>query len=247
MKDLLGKTALVTGAAQGIGQAIAEYLALQGAFVFVADIRDADAVKASDAINKQGCQSRAVKVDVSSVDSVETTVGGIIKEKGSIDILVNNAGVFSNKPVHELSIEEWDRVIRVNLRGTHICSQTVIKYMINRRSGKIINLCSMSAQTGGLKAGVDYTASKGGVAALTKAYARYGAEYNINVNAVAPGFILTEITEEWATKEGAADNIPLKRIGLPLDVAKVVYFLSSSLSDYVTGQTININGGMIMI
>ena len=251
MKDLNGKTAIVTGAAQGIGRAIAEYLSLQGAFVFIADIQKSEAEKACNdiqvKIKSPSCEVQAVQVDVSSVKSVEEMVGLVIKERNAIDILVNNAGVFSNMPIHEISIEEWDRVIKINLTGTHICSQAVIKHMIPRRSGKIVNLCSMSIQTGGLKAGANYTASKGGVAALTKAYARYGAEHNITVNAVAPGFILTAMTESWASGEGAADSIPMKRVGMPLDVAKVVYFLSSPLSDYVTGQTISINGGIVMV
>ena len=246
MKDLAGKTALVTGAAQGIGKAIAEYLSLQGAYVFIADIRIEEAEKACNEIRKLGCEAQAVQADVSSVDSVEKMVGAVLKERQSIDILVNNAGVFSDKPIHELTIEDWDRVIKINLTGTHICSQAVIKHMIARRSGKIVNLSSMSMQTGGLKAGANYTASKGGVAALTKAYARYAAEYNVTVNAVAPGFILTAMTDSWASAEDAGDSVPMKRIGMPADVAKVVYFLSSPLSDYVTGQTININGGIIM-
>ena len=246
MKDLEGKTTIVTGAAHGIGKAIAKYLSLQGAHVFVADIQIKEAEKTCEEIRRLGCEVKAIHVDVSSVSSVEKMVDTILKEKLSIDILVNNAGVFSNKPIHELTMEEWESVIKINLTGTHICSQAVIKHMIQRCYGKIVNLCSMSMQTGGLKAGVCYTASKGGVAALTKAYARYGAEYNITVNAVAPGFILTAMTESWASDKEAANTIPMKRVGMPVDVAKVVYFLSSSLSDYITGQTININGGIIM-
>jgi len=245
MKDLEGKTALVTGAAKGIGKAIAEYLALHGAYVFIADIQKKEAEAACEEIRSQGGKAKSLQADVSSVDSVEEMVGAIINEKLPIDILVNNAGVFSNTPISEITLEEWDRVLRINLTGTHLCSQAVIKYMIPRRSGKIINLCSMSMQTGGLRSGVNYTTSKGGVAALTKSYARYAAEHNINVNAVAPGFILTPMTEPWISTVDP-DSIPLKRYGLPMDVAKVVYFLASDLSDYVTGQTVSINGGIIL-
>jgi len=246
MNDLEGKTALVTGAAQGIGKAIAEYLALHGAYVYVADINKDDAEKTCEEIRGQGGKAQALQADVSSVDSVEKMVGTIISEKHSIDILVNNAGIFSDTPINEMKIDEWERVIRVNLTGTHICSQAVIKHMIPRRSGKIVNLSSMSIQTGGLKSGANYTASKGGIAALTKSYARYAAEHNITVNAVAPGFIRTAMTEHWTGRPDAGDPIPMKRVGTALDVAKVVYFLASPLSDYVTGQTININGGMIL-
>ena len=245
MKDLEGKTALVTGAAKGIGKAIAEYLALQGAYVFVTDIQLKEAEAACEEIRSQGGKAQALQADVSSVESVEAMVNAIIKERQSIDILVNNAGIFSNTPIHEMKIEEWERVIKVNLTGTHICSQAVIKHMIPQKSGKIVNLSSMSIQTGGLRSGASYTASKGGIAALTKSYARYAGEHNITVNAVAPGIILTAMTEPWISTIDP-ESIPLKRVGTPLDVAKVVYFLSSPLSDYITGQTISINGGMIL-
>ena len=247
MKELAGKTAIITGAAQGIGKAAAEYLAAQGACVFISDIQKDEVEKACGEIRSLGYEVQAMQADVSSVDSVEEMVNAVIKERSSIDILVNNAGIFRNKPIHELTLEEWDKVIRINLTGTHLCSQAVIKHMIQNRSGKIVNLSSMAAQTGGLRAGADYTASKGGVAALTKSYARYGAEYNINVNAVAPGFILTAMTDSWIYGKGVGDSIPIKRLGTPVDVAKVIYFLCSPLSDYVTGQMISINGGVIML
>ena len=247
MKDLSGKTAIVTGGAQGIGKATAEYLSLHGAYVFLADVKKKEAEEACEEIRGQGCEVKAMEVDVSSVDSVEKMVGTVLNERSSIDILVNNAGIFSNTPIHDMTMKGWERVININLTGTHICSQAVIKHMIPRRSGKIVNLSSMAMQNGGQRAGADYAASKGGIAALTKSYAMYAAKYNITVNAVAPGHILTAMTAAWTTLEGAGDIIPMKRVGVPEDVAKVIYFLCSPLSDYVTGQTISINGGMILV
>ena len=208
MKDLSGKTAIITGGAQGIGKATAEYLSLHGAYVFLADVKKKEAEEACEEIRGRGCEVKAIQVDVSSVDSVEKMVSTVLNERHSIDILVNNAGIFSNTLIHEMTIEEWERIIKINLTGTHICSQAVIKHMIPHRSGKIVNLSSLAAQTGGSgwragvdygksksRAGVDYAVSKGGVATMTKSYAMYGAQYNINVNAVAPGHILTEMTK----------------------------------------------------
>lgn len=163
MKELTGKVAIVTGSARGIGRAIAEYFVFQGAFVYIADVMEDEAIETAKAVNKNKEFSKAWKLDVTSIDSVSEMVRGIIQEKGKIDILVNNAGVFSNTPIQEMKIEDWDRVLDINLRGTHLCSQAVIKEMVLKRSGKITNLSSMSSQTGGLKAGADYTASKGGV------------------------------------------------------------------------------------
>jgi len=244
--DLKGRIAIVTGGSRGIGKAICDYLASFGATIYVADIDSAAAGATAREITSRGFVAKAIEADISKKDSVQNLADTVEGNEGRIDILVNNAGLFSNKPIHELTIEEWDRLMSVNLRGTHMCSQAVIAKMIPRRSGKIVNMGSMSAQTGGLKAGVDYSVSKGGVHTLTKSYARYAAQYNITVNAVAPGFILTDMTRSWASKPGAGDDVPMKRIGDPLDVAKVVFFLASPLSDYVTGQVISVNGGIIM-
>lgn len=244
---LKGKTAIVTGASKGIGRAIASKLAAEGAFVYLADIDLAGATESALGIEKLGYVAKAIKVDISKADSIQAMVKTVVGEAKRIDILVNNAGVFgSNSPIDQISIEEWDTVIGINLRGTHICSQTVIKEMVAQGGGKIVNIGSMSAQTGGLKAGVNYTASKGGIHALTKAYARYGARHGVTVNTVVPGFILTDMTRSWAEKPGAGEDIPMGRVGTVEDVANVAFFLASPLSDYVTGQVVNVNGGIIL-
>ncbi|HOC45974.1 MAG TPA: SDR family NAD(P)-dependent oxidoreductase [Syntrophorhabdaceae bacterium] len=244
---LEGKVAIVTGAARGIGKAIAEKLASEGAFVYLADVNVNGVRENANVIQASGWKAEGLAVDITKSESIIAMVDHVIEASGKIDILVNNAGIFGkNKPIDQISIEEWDTVIAVNLRGTHMCSQAVVKKMTERRYGKIVNIGSMSAQTGGLKAGVDYTASKGGIMALTKAYARYGARLGITANTVVPGFILTDMTRSWAEKDGAGNDIPMGRIGTVQDVANVVFFLASPLSDYVTGQVVNVNGGMVM-
>lgn len=244
---LEGKIAIVTGASKGIGKAIAEKLAEEGAHVYVADIDAKGAANAAEEIRKSGHDADGVAVDISKQESVDAMVSHIVGKSGKIDILVNNAGVFGkNKPIDQITMEEWDATLTVNLRGTHMVSQAVVKEMIAKKGGKIVNLGSMSAQTGGLKAGVDYTASKGGIHALTKAYARYGARSGVTVNTVVPGFILTDMTRSWAENKDSGKDIPLGRVGTVQDVANVVFFLASPLSDYVTGQVVNVNGGIVL-
>ncbi len=241
------KVAIVTGASRGIGRAIAKKLASEGAFIYISDIDEQGAKNAAEEIRKHGYNAEGIFVDISKQESIELLINHVIEGSGKIDILVNNAGIFGkNKPIDQIAIEEFDAVLSVNLRGTHLCSQAVIKEMIPRKSGKIVNIGSMSAQTGGLKAGVDYTSSKGGIHALTKAYARYGARFGITVNAVAPGFIFTDMTRSWAEKKDSGKDIPIGRLGKPEEVANVVFFLASPLSDYVTGQVVNVNGGIVM-
>ena len=244
---LEGKVAIVTGASKGIGKAIAEKLASEGAFVYLADIDVSGVQENAREIQASGQRAEGLAVDITKSESLKAMVEYVIGKSGKIDILVNNAGVFGkNKPIDQISVEEWDAVIAVNLRGTHLCSQAVVKEMVARKSGKIVNIGSMSAQTGGLKAGVDYTASKGGILALTKAYARYGARLGVTANTVVPGFILTDMTRSWAEKDDAGKDVPMGRIGTVQDVANVVFFLASPLSDYVTGQVVNVNGGIVM-
>ncbi len=238
-----GQTAIVTGAARGIGLAVADLLCSFGAKCYIADILFEAAEQAAQSLNAKGYSAKPLLIDVISQDSINTAMASVFEEDRRIDILVNNAGIIDNTPIPDMTIELWERVIQIDLRGTHLCSQAALIYMKQRKYGRIINMASQAGQLGGWKAGVDYSAAKGGVLALTKAYARHAAPYGINVNAVSPGFITTEMT---AGRNDDAESVPLKRLGTALDVAKAVYFLSGDLSDYITGFTLDVNGGYFM-
>ncbi len=156
--------------------------------------------------------------------------------------MVNNAGVHANVPIPEMTVEQWDRIISIDLRGTHLCSQAALNHMIKKGGGRIINMASMAGQVGGLKVSPDYSAAKAGAICLAKSYARFGAQYHVTANAVAPGFIETEMTK------GRDDpaSVLIGRLGTPEDVANAVYFLASDLGAYITGATIDVNGGLNM-
>lgn len=242
MKDLKGKTALVTGAARGIGKAVAKLLAQHGANSIVADVDISEAKKVVDEFHKGGLDAAAVKLDVADPDAITEATDWIWEKFGGIDIMVNNAGINANVPIPEMTIEQWDRVVDIDLRGTHLCSQAALKHMMKKGGGRIVNMGSMAGQIGGLKVSPDYSAAKAGVICLAKCYARFGAQYNITANAVAPGFIETEMTK------GRDDpgSVPVGRLGTPEDIANTVYFLVSDLGAYITGTTIDVNGGLQM-
>jgi len=241
--SLDGKVAIITGAARGIGFETAKLLSEYGACSVIAGNDYDKACEAAKTLTKHGLSAFAVKVDVAEPESVKHMINTVIEKFHKIDILVNNAGILDNTPILDMSVEKWDKVIDVDLRGTHLCSQACLPHMIKNKSGKIINIASQAGQLGGFLAGVNYTAAKGGVIAITKAYARYCAQYNINVNCVSPGFILTDMTKD---RNDDANIIPLKRLGTALDVAKAIYFLASDFSDYITGFTVDVNGGYLM-
>ena len=183
-----------------------------------------------------------MKVDISNEVSVKKMISDVLSRFGKIDILINNAGIIDSVPIPDMDIKDWEKVIDVNLKGTFLCSKYAIESMKKNRSGKIVNISSLAGQVGGLKVSPDYSSSKAGIICLAKSFARYGAQYGINVNSICPGFIETEMTK------GRDDpsSVPLGRLGTPEDVAKAVFFLSSSLSDYITGATIDVNGGLLM-
>ena len=238
--DLTGKVALITGAARGIGMESAALLAESGAAVAVADVNLAGARATAEVFRDKGVDSAAFEVDVSSEESVKAMIGAAGEWKGRLDILVNNAGILDAATIPEMTVERWDRMLAINLRGVQLCSQHALPLLERDGGGKIVNLASMAGQVGGFLAGVHYTAAKGGIIAVTKAYARYGAPRGVNVNCVAPGFMRTEMTKDRA--DNSAD-IPLGRMGTALDAAKAVFFLATGLSDYITGATIDVNGG----
>ena len=245
--ELAGRVALVTGAAQGIGKAISLLLAKQGADIVVSDVNLEKATETAKEIETMGRKAMAVRVDVSKLEDVDQMVDAILKQLGKIDILVNNAGITRDKLILRMSEEDWDAVLNVNLKGTFNCTRAVVRHMAKQRYGKIVSIASVTGEMG--NAGqVNYAASKAGVIGLTKTIAREFAQRGINVNAVAPGYIQTPMTDVLPekVKEELKRLIPMDRLGQPGDVAEAVLFLVSERSSYITGQVLNVNGGIYM-
>jgi 3-oxoacyl-[acyl-carrier protein] reductase len=248
-----GEIALVTGAARGVGKVIATRFAQEGATVVINDVDLQEANGLAQRVARKGFQAIAVRADVSMSAEVEAMSKTVINRYGKIDILVNNAAVFAESvPIIELDEEEWDRVMNINLKGVFNCSKAVMRHMIKQKSGKIINLASFVGKTGrvvyskfGTPTKAHYCASKAGVISLTKSLAFELAPYNINVNAVAPGSIAPEGTEE-EKKDMITPLVPLGRMGTSEDVAAAVLFLASSEASFITGEIMDINGGTLM-
>jgi 3-oxoacyl-[acyl-carrier protein] reductase len=245
---LKGEVAIVTGGGAGIGRAIAMAMAREGADVAIWDVNEALAEEAAAAVRKSGRKSLAMKVDVSQSTEVNAGVQKVVKEWGRIDILVNNAGVCEVTPVDQIEEKAWDRMFAVNVKGVFLCSQAVMKFMMKQKSGKIINLGSLAGKVGGIAAGAHYAATKAAVLCLTKSLAKFLGPHGVRVNAMAPGVIETDMTRmitggDW---RNFVATIPLGRIGDVKEVAKVAVFLASDDSSYLTGETIDINGGQLM-
>lgn len=245
---LSGKTAIVTGGSRGIGKAVALKLAEKGANIVVN--YTSNSTKAEEVVNeikKMGREALAIKADVSNPDDVKNLVKETEKQFSNIDILINNAGITKDTLLIRMKEDDWDKVMSVNLKGTFLCTKLVGKKMMKQRRGKIVNIASIVGIIG--NAGqANYSASKAGIIGFTKSTAKELASRGINVNAVAPGFIETEMTKKLSEEvvENYAKNIPLGKMGTPEDVANVVFFLCSQEASYVTGQVINIDGGMVM-
>jgi len=246
--NLSNKVALVTGGSRGIGKAIALELSKYGANIAISYLNNEEKAKeVVKEIEKNGVKGMSIKADISKETDVQNMVKAIEAEMGSIDILVNNAGITKDNLLIRMGAEEWDDVINTNLKGTYICTKLVARGMMKKRYGKIINIASIVGVTGNIGQG-NYSASKAGVIGFTKAIAKELASRGINVNAVAPGFIETDMTEllKEDIKDSLVKSIPMRRIGKPEDVANIVVFLASEKADYITGQVINIDGGMVM-
>jgi 3-oxoacyl-[acyl-carrier protein] reductase len=245
--ELKAKVALITGAAQGIGKAVTLVLARHGADVVVADVNIEKAQETAREVEALGRAAMAVRVDVTHLEDVEKMVEAAVQRYGKIDILVNNAGIARDKLILRMTEEDWDTVLNVNLKGTFNCTKAVIKYMSKQRSGKIVNIASVVGMMGN-PGQANYSASKAGVIGLTKTVAREFAARGINVNAIAPGYIQTPMTEVLPekAKEELKRLIPMKRLGQPEDVAHAVLFLVSEVSSYITGNILNVNGGIYM-
>ncbi len=242
-----GKVAVVTGGAQGIGQEIATVLAQNGADVIVADL-DLDRCKETVAlVQKAGREVGSYKVNVANWDEVKAMSDGVLKEWGHVDILVNNAGITRDGLLMRMKEEDWDLVLKVNLTGTFHCIKALVPSMSKQRYGRIINIASIVGAIGNIGQ-ANYAASKAAVIGLTKTVAREYASRMVTVNAVAPGFIDTEMTRKLSdeVKEALLNQIPSRRLGLPSDVAEAVCFLASEGAGYITGQVLHVNGGMHM-
>ncbi|NLW56690.1 MAG: 3-oxoacyl-[acyl-carrier-protein] reductase [Firmicutes bacterium] len=243
---LAQEVAIVTGAARGIGRAIAQALAAEGAKVVLADLLP-DVQTTADELMQAGYQTFAVTGDVSRFQDAERIVEATLNQFGQVDIVVNNAGITRDNLLLRMSEEDWRKVIDINLTGTFNLTKAALKHMIKRRSGKIVNIASIIGEIG--NAGqANYAASKAGVIAFTKSVAKEVASRGIRANAVAPGFIQSKMTDVLPEKVKAEmeKQIPLVRLGKPEDVAKAVTFLVSPDAEYITGQVLNVDGGMVM-
>jgi 3-oxoacyl-[acyl-carrier protein] reductase len=243
--DLSGKRALITGAAAGIGRACAIALAEAGASIVAVDVNEPGIEQTIDGIGS----GLAVRCDLSRPDDVDAMRAQVLAELGGVDILINCAGIISyKKGIGAFPIEEWDRVLEVNLRGTYLVCRAFVEGMKERKWGRIVTFSSLAARVGGIEVGLHYTASKAALIGFTRTLAKEGGPFGITVNAVAPGIILTEPVKKQVQGREAdyVAQIPLRRLGEPSDVANVVLFLSSSLSGYITGSVLDINGGMYM-
>jgi 3-oxoacyl-[acyl-carrier protein] reductase len=248
MIDLTGKSALVTGGAQGIGRAVAQTLAGCGADVAIADLQGDRASGTAEEIAKASSRKTlALEVDVSQQDSVKRMVDQAIAEFSHIDILVNNAGVTRDNLIMRISEADWDLVLNVNLKGAFNCSQAVVRPMMRQRYGRIVNITSVSGMVG--QAGqTNYSSSKAGLIGFTKALAKEVGSRNITVNAVAPGFIETELTRDLPqeVKDIALKITPAGRFGRPQEIANAVAFLASEEAAYITGAVLRVDGGLAM-
>ncbi|CAB3390289.1 MULTISPECIES: SDR family NAD(P)-dependent oxidoreductase [Kyrpidia] len=249
MGRMEGKVAIVTGAARGIGAAVAKQLASEGARVGVFDLNVEGAKEVVAEIQSMGSDGLALSCDVSKADQVETCFRQVVDSFGRLDIVVNNAGVIRDNLLYKMTEDDWDTVIDIHLKGTFLCSREGQKYMVPQRSGKIVNVSSTSAL--GNRGQTNYSAAKAGIQGMTRTMAIELGPFGINVNAVAPGFIATEMTRATAARIGISfeqlteefvKSNPIRRVGTPEDIAKAVAFLASDDAAYITGQTLYVAG-----
>lgn len=246
--EIKNRVAIVTGAARGIGRAIAITLAVKGNVPVIADIDDAAAQLVVDKIKQTGIPAACYKVDVSNIEQITQVVDDVANRFGHVDILVNNAGILSKASIEELDEAEWDRVMNINVKSAMFASQQVLKYMIKQRWGRIINISSMAGRMGGFSTGCAYSASKAAIIGMTMCIARKVAVSNITVNAIAPGPTESELLKGFTPEElrKLEQSILVGRLGKPEDIAETVAFLASDAASFITGAVIDVNGGMFM-
>jgi len=245
LKDTIS---VVTGAATGIGRATAIKFAEHGSTVILADINLDGIKKTSEIIEEKGYSGIPIKIDLTSLSYIKSFTSKVISQFKRIDILVNNAGIFSTLPILEMTEQEWDLVMGVNLKGTFFLCKEILPIMIKQRSGKIINLSSLAAKRGGVTSGINYAASKAGIISVTKCLAKFAASYGINVNAVVPAFCDTNMFRSLPKEkiESAIKGIPLGRPAQPEELADAILFLASDEASYITGEILDVNGGVLM-
>jgi len=246
--EFSGKVAIVTGAAGGIGLATATLLGEQGATVIGCDFQEERLAQAQKTLQSRNIEMAAVKADFKNIDDIKKVFSKAKDEFKQIDILVQTAGVCYSTSVPDITPEEWDHVCAVNLKSVFFAAQEALKIMCPQKSGKIINISSASGKSGGVAVGAHYSATKAAVICLTKSLALYAAPFGVNVNCVCPGPIKTAMTDVWGDEinKSFAEKIPFKRYGTPQEVADAICFLASDRARYITGETVDINGGLIM-
>lgn len=245
--ELKGKVAIITGAARGIGKAIAERLSREGASIVICDVNMDELSATAEELRSKGAEVLPLQVDVTSMSSVESMVESVLNTYGRVDILVNNAGIVRDALLVRMSETDWDSVLSVNLKGTFNCTKCVARTMMKQKSGRIVNISSIMGIIGNIGQ-ANYSASKAGVIGFTKSVAKELGRRGITVNAIAPGFIASKMTESLPEDQKAKilEAIPLGCIGYPEDVANVVAFLVSESARYITGQVIQVDGGLAM-
>jgi len=246
--NLVNKVAIVTGAGRGIGKAIAVALAREGANIIAIDVDIQTAEKVAREIKSLDRQALAIQVDVSDSKEVNRMVQSVLKKFKRVDILVNNAAIIRRGSIEDLTEEDWNRVMDVNLKGAFNCAKAVVVTMKKQRYGKIVNISSIAGKIGDLASAPCYGASKAGMTCLAKSLARELASYNINVNVVAPHAIETDMSKEWSEekRKSIIADIPLGRMGEPEDIAEAVVFLVSDKAKFITGEVLDVNGGCLM-
>lgn len=247
-QDLSGKIAVVTGAGRGLGKAIAEVLAGRGAHVVINDLTLEPAEEAAASVRARGESASAIAFDVADPNQVEEGFRKIRAEHGRVDILINNAGIGDFVSFPEISPDKWDRMLNIHLKGSFNCCQAVLAGMKEQKYGKIVNVSSVAGKRGDFIGNAHYTAAKAGIIGLTRSLALYAAPFGINVNAIAPGLVATELSDEMSSEMKATtiSRIPAGRLGFPEEIGRATAFLVSEDASYIFGETLSVNGGSYM-